>query len=234
MEYTTKTSFLLLLGILLGVAGCGGKKKCLKVACEPQCCTEEAAMPTQQKSPEAQQAPEEVEEFALVDDLAQPTATPPTACVEQKSDDALNDDNDDEFSWIEDEEEKSSKNLQTVYFDFDRYAIKKDQETAVANNAEQIKKLLTETTNNNTEKLVVVEGHADHAAGSAAYNMALSEKRAKVLADALVTGGIPRNAIKIVGRGQECPALGKDGKPVDGSRDQQWPNRRAEVNVIQS
>jgi len=63
---------------------------------------------------------------------------------------------------------------------------------------------------------VIIEGHACHSAGSAIYNLALSENAAKVLADRLVDAGISRGQIKIVGRGNQFPAI-KDGKPVTGT-----------------
>ena len=78
---------------------------------------------------------------------------------------------------------------------------------------------------------MVIEGHSCHSAGSAVYNLALSEKRAKALADRLVAGGVPSQNIKVVGRGQEVPAV-VEGKAVTGDRKEQAPNRRDEVRVI--
>jgi len=52
-----------------------------------------------------------------------------------------------------------------------------------------------------------------------------------VLQDRLVAAGVARNSVKIVGRGQEVPAV-VSGKIVTGSRDQQALNRRDEIRVI--
>ena len=81
--------------------------------------------------------------------------------------------------------------------------------------------------------VLVIDGHACHSAGSRAYNLALSERRAKVLADLMIEAGIPADCVKIVGRGDEMAAL-VNGKPVDGDREQQWPNRRDEIHVVYS
>ena len=51
------------------------------------------------------------------------------------------------------------------------------------------------------------------------------------MADVFVAAGVDRSAIKIVGRGQECPAM-INGKAINGSREQRAPNRRVEVRVI--
>ena len=77
---------------------------------------------------------------------------------------------------------------------------------------------------------MVIEGHACQE-GTPAYNVALSEKRAKIVADHFVAAGVPSSSIKVVGRGQECPAV-INGKTVNGSREDRAPNRRVEVRVI--
>lgn len=120
-----------------------------------------------------------------------------------------------------------------VYFDFDRHGIKKDQEDVVASNIEQAKAIIEEMADEGKLPTVVIEGHACSSAGSSVYNLALSEKRAKAIADEFIRAGVPQEAIKIVGRGQEVPAI-VDGKTVTGSRQEQWPNRRTEVHVIYS
>ena len=67
------------------------------------------------------------------------------------------------------------------------------------------------------EPTIVIEGHSCHSAGSKTYNMVLSERRAKAVSDRLVAAGIPADKIKIVSRGQECPAKDKDGNDFDMS-----------------
>ncbi len=65
----------------------------------------------------------------------------------------------------------------------------------------------------------------------ASYNRILSEKRAKALKDQAVAAGVPASKIKIVGRGFDAPEI-VNGKPVTGDKDQQWLNRRDEIQVV--
>ena len=83
------------------------------------------------------------------------------------------------------------------------------------------------------EPTIIIEGHACHSSGSSVYNLALSEKRAKAIADWFTSQSVPENNIKIVGRGFESPAI-VSGKTIEGDKQQQWPNRRVEVHVLYS
>lgn len=131
-----------------------------------------------------------------------------------------------EFTWLE-EEDALEDTFKTVYFDFDTAGIRQDQETTIKKNVELAKELLAEE----DDITFVIDGHSCSSAGSRAYNLALSEKRAKTLRDRLVAEGIPADKIKIVARGMEAPAM-IDGKPVSGDRIAQAPNRRDEVRVL--
>ncbi|MCA9770181.1 OmpA family protein [Candidatus Dependentiae bacterium] len=132
----------------------------------------------------------------------------------------------DDFSWIQESQQQEFK---AVYFDFDKFNIREDQEDTMAFNIEQAQRALVE--NPDAKITLIVEGHADSAAGSDAYNLALSEKRAKIVRDRFAAAGIPTDSIKIVGRGSEVPAV-VDGKIVEGDRNQQWANRRDEMRII--
>ena len=77
-------------------------------------------------------------------------------------------------------------------------------------------------------KVIVVEGHACDSAGSAIYNMALSERRAKFIALQFTQAGIEKMNIKIAARGQEMPVHN------GGNRHEQAVNRRVEVYAIDS
>jgi outer membrane protein OmpA-like peptidoglycan-associated protein len=212
--------------MLLSVSGCGKRKK---AADKTISINKDVAvsMPAGQDSKELV-FDNDIAEFALVDDTisTEKTVASTVAKADAKS---LEEDATDEFSWIDDEERQGIK---TVYFEFDQYAIKQDQEAAVEQDVKAVRSVLAKAEKEGKKATAVVEGHACHAAGSASYNLALSEKRAKVLKDRLVQSGVPSNNIKVVGRGQECPAIGKDGKPVTGTREQQWQNRRDEINII--
>lgn len=116
--------------------------------------------------------------------------------------------------------EQRKYGLKTIYFDFDKFVIRKDQTDALSRNLDILKKLTGEG------KTIVVEGHACCSAGSDAYNMILSEKRARAIANWLVKNGLKRKQLKTVGRGYElCIVTG-------GTREEQAPNRRVEFYVL--
>lgn len=138
---------------------------------------------------------------------------------------ALADEDNAQYAWIEGG--KSSNGFKKVYFDFDKYNIKATEKESVAQDVARMKEMLAQ----NKNVTFVINGNADHAAGSSYYNRILSEKRAKVLKDQAVAAGIPSSKIKIVGRGFDVPEV-VNGKPVTGDKDQQWLNRRDEIQVI--
>ncbi|HEX8568970.1 MAG TPA: OmpA family protein [Caulobacteraceae bacterium] len=71
---------------------------------------------------------------------------------------------------------------------------------------------------------VHVVAHTD-TAGSPEYNLALSRRRAEVVADLLVREGVPRERISLEGRGEAAPAIASG----DGVREPL--NRRATIDV---
>ena len=131
----------------------------------------------------------------------------------------------DEFAWIDAQADDEFKKL---YFSFNHYGVRADQKEALNYDIEQVQQLMAEA--GSARPTVVVEGHACQE-GTPAYNLALSEKRAKAVADLFVAAGVDRSAIKVVGRGQECPTT-INGRVVNGSREERAPNRRVEVRVI--
>ena len=232
MNSPMKKGSVLLLVMLLSVAGCGKKKKCAE---KPNANSKEStvSMPlTQDKKELSSVFDDDIAEFALVDETTDADGKKQVPVATNDAN-ATDEDMGNEFAWI-DEADETEQGLKTVYFDFDKYAIKKDQETTVSHDIEALKQTIAQAEKNGKKVTVVVEGHACHSAGSASYNLALSEKRAKVLKDRLVQAGISNANIKIVGRGQECPALTQDGKPVTGSREAQWLNRRDELNILRA
>lgn len=130
------------------------------------------------------------------------------------------------FRWIDSQTDDEFKPL---YFTFNHYGIRADQKSVVDYDIEQIKQLFADS-GTTAEPTIIIEGHACQE-GTPAYNVALSEKRAKIVADLFVAAGIDKSSIKVVGRGQECPAV-VNGKVVNGSREDRAPNRRVEVRVI--
>jgi outer membrane protein OmpA-like peptidoglycan-associated protein len=130
-----------------------------------------------------------------------------------------------EFAWID---EQADDELRKLYFSFNHYGIRADQKSSLAYDIEQVKQLVAQA--GTTQPTIVVEGHACQE-GSRSYNIGLSEKRAKVVADLFVDAGVDKKMIKVIGRGQECPAM-VNGKVINGSREDRAPNRRVEVRVI--
>ena len=137
----------------------------------------------------------------------------------------------DDFSWVEAANEEDE--FKSVYFSFNHYGIQDDQKETIDQNIMHVKEELAIAQRTDSQPTVVVEGHACHSAGSSVYNLALSERRAKYVSDMIVAAGVSRDQIKVVGRGQEMPAV-VDSKTVTGSRENQWLNRRVEMRVIYS
>jgi outer membrane protein OmpA-like peptidoglycan-associated protein len=137
----------------------------------------------------------------------------------------------DDFKWLEADEVLQGEAFDVVLFEFDRSNIRPDQEPLVQRNIALAKELLQES--GDVEINFAVEGHACSSAGSAAYNLALSEQRAKAERDRFVAAGIPKEKIKIVARGSEVPVI-VNGVPLTGDRVAQAANRRDEVHTIYS
>lgn len=134
-----------------------------------------------------------------------------------------------QYAWLDDSGNRHG--FRKVYFDFDKYSIKSTEKESVAQDVNRMKQFLAQEESSGKAVQFVINGNADHAAGSDAYNRILSEKRAKTLKDAAVAAGVPAHKIKIVGRGADIPEL-VNGRPCTGDREQQWPNRRDEIQVL--
>jgi peptidoglycan-associated lipoprotein len=89
-----------------------------------------------------------------------------------------------------------------VYFDFDKSNIKPEFEAVIRDNA---KKLL-----DNPDQRVTIEGHCDER-GTNEYNLALGQRRAEAVRQALIAAGVPANRLSTVTFGEERPvAMGHD------------------------
>ena len=87
---------------------------------------------------------------------------------------------------------------QSIYFDFDRYAVKPEYRNIVQIQAEFIKA--------HKNAMVTVEGNADER-GSNEYNLALGDKRANAVRKNLELLGVPATQIRAVSMGEEKPRL---------------------------
>lgn len=101
-----------------------------------------------------------------------------------------------------------------VYFDYDSNSIKPEFQGLIEGNA----RWLTQHRNAH----VVVEGNTDERGGSE-YNLALGQRRAEAVRQALELLGVQDSQVEAVSYGKEKPA-------VDGHDEAAWAkNRRAEI-----
>lgn len=105
----------------------------------------------------------------------------------------------------------------TVYFDFDKSAVKKSEQAKVAAVAEYLKA--------NPTSALEVEGHCDER-GTEGYNLALGERRALAIRDVLLSLGVPAGSVTTVSFGEARPA---DPAQNEGA----WSkNRRGEFVLL--
>ncbi|MBL0226829.1 MAG: peptidoglycan-associated lipoprotein Pal [Geobacteraceae bacterium] len=107
--------------------------------------------------------------------------------------------------------------LARIYFDFDSYNLSPEARSALQKNMEIIE--------NSSATVVRIEGNCDER-GSAEYNLALGEKRAKAAMQYLVTLGIPEKRLSVISYGKERPA-------VQGNDESAWSKNRRDEFVIQ-
>lgn len=108
--------------------------------------------------------------------------------------------------------------FETIYFDFDKSDLRKDARDVLSKNAEIMLK-------SQADAKIQIEGHCDER-GSAEYNLALGERRAKSSLQYLVTLGVKPDRLSIISYGKEKPA-------VQGSDEAAWSkNRRSEFVVV--
>jgi peptidoglycan-associated lipoprotein len=89
----------------------------------------------------------------------------------------------------------------SVYFDFDNYAVKPDYAPVVNAHAGYLRQ---------HERTVMVQGNTDERGGTE-YNLALGQKRAEAVRQALVAMGVPAARVEAVSYGKEKPkAAGHD------------------------
>lgn len=214
---------LLALTLLVGLPGCGCKKK------------QEA----QNKRVKVEQnvdmfSPVDMNDVFAADDIEDESTDLRTffdfdeeteEFVDQDNDFYAENDNEDEQELLFVDNE-SDDDLRTLNFGFNKYGLTPEQKRLVDNNIEQVKQLVADA-GTAVEPVVVIEGHACQE-GDHLYNLALSEKRAKYVADLFAQAGIDQSIIKVVGRGQEEPLV------FGETREDRAPNRRVVTRVIYS
>jgi peptidoglycan-associated lipoprotein len=100
--------------------------------------------------------------------------------------------------------------LGDAFFDYDKYSLREDARTALANDASWLKRWSSTT--------IRVEGHADER-GTEEYNLALGENRAKAVEDYLVSLGVQASRIVV-------NSLGKDAPFCTGDTEACWSQNR--------
>lgn len=113
---------------------------------------------------------------------------------------------------------QDTSDLQTVYFEFDKYSLTQRTREALEANAMWMKA--------NPNVLVQIEGHCDER-GTDEYNMVLGENRAFSVKKYLVSLGIHAERLYTISYGEAMPV-------VPGSGEDDWAkNRRAQFKVAQ-
>jgi len=107
--------------------------------------------------------------------------------------------------------------LQTVYFDFDKYTLRPDAKASLDANFALLQTY--------TDVIIKIEGHCDER-GTVEYNLSLGEKRAQSVMDYLSGLGIASSRMTVISYGKE--------RPVDaGHNEGAWSkNRRSEFRVV--
>jgi peptidoglycan-associated lipoprotein len=95
------------------------------------------------------------------------------------------------------------RRVKDVFFDYDKYDIRGDQEPITKADAEYLRE--------HPEVSIVLEGHCDDR-GSDEYNLALGDSRANAVKDALVKMGVNPKQIKTVSYGKERPFCNEDSE----------------------
>lgn len=109
--------------------------------------------------------------------------------------------------------------VKNVYFDFDKFNIKADQQGVVSQNASVFNQSEASSLS------IKVEGNCDEW-GTDEYNYALGLKRAKSVKDALVKNGVSADRIAVVSYGESNPVCTSKTKACDAD------NRRVEFKVL--
>lgn len=109
--------------------------------------------------------------------------------------------------------------FESIYFDFDNSDLSQASREVLSKNADILLKV-------NPDAKIKIEGNCDER-GSAEYNLALGERRAKSALQYLLTLGVKADRMSTISYGKEKPA-------VEGSDEAAWSkNRRAEFVIIQ-
>jgi peptidoglycan-associated lipoprotein len=88
--------------------------------------------------------------------------------------------------------------IQDAYFDYDKHALRPDALKALESDSKELRDIIVQY----PSYKLTIEGYCDER-GSAEYNMALGDARAKAAKDFLVGVGIPAEQLRVVSFGKE-------------------------------
>ena len=96
--------------------------------------------------------------------------------------------------------ERMARDVQDVFFDYDKMEVREDARAMLQRNAEGIKAIL----NDFPSAVISLEGHCDER-GSAEYNLGLGDRRATSVREFLSQIGVPAERLKTISFGKEKP-----------------------------
>ena len=106
--------------------------------------------------------------------------------------------------------------LKSLFFDFDKSVLRPDAVDALSSNLTWLK--------DNADTFVLIEGNADER-GTAEYNLALGDRRAKSTQDYLEANGITKDRMSTVSYGKERPSC------TDATEECRAQNRRSDFRI---
>ncbi len=109
--------------------------------------------------------------------------------------------------------------LENIFFEYDKHNLKKESYSELNR--------LADFLNKHKDVQIEISGHSDNK-GSENYNLELSLRRAKAVADYIVQKGFPKNAIITKGYGSKNPVA--DNNSAEGRA----KNRRVEFKIIKN
>ena len=94
------------------------------------------------------------------------------------------------------EEQLFASSTKDIYFDYDRYDLRAEDQATINANAAFLKA--------HPSMRFTIEGHCDER-GSTDYNIALGDNRANAARSALITAGVAASQIRVISYGKEKP-----------------------------
>lgn len=98
------------------------------------------------------------------------------------------------------EQEMFAQAVKDIFFDYDKYDLRPDQQTALQSGAQFLSQ--------HANIRFTIEGHCDER-GSTEYNLALGDNRANSVKNSLVQAGVSADRIKTISYGKEKPFCGE-------------------------